>query len=188
MLTYDSRKLKLGPDFLEDEYGRIDLNDLPDPQPKHPARLTRSTPILERLWRCALYDAECNILDNNGNPYFCAGGRGKGWNGMIFTRDQAYASILGLADFFPEEMRSCINVTRKVRLELGLLTPKDHTMPDFDMPVEDITHQEFKAKYGTNPYCRRTDDVVWLWWADDLFKKHYDNKELYMRFVYFGNK
>ncbi len=174
MLTYKSDKLTLGTDFLDDEYGRLTLNDLPSPQPKHQARLTNSSPILERLWTCALYDAESNILMREGKPYFCAGGRGQGWNGMIFTRDQAYASILGLGTFFPEQMHSCIEVSRKVRLELGLRTPNDHTMPRFKMPVEDITHEQFREKYGTNPYCRRTDDVVWLWWADELFKKYYD--------------
>ncbi len=175
MITYESADLTLGSDFLEDAFGRINLNDLPERAVTNPFRLTGSTPILERLWSCALYDVESNILELRGKPYFCAGGRGKGFNQMVFTRDFAYASLLGVGNYYPDIMRSCMEMSRELRLEMGLLVPEDHDIGwVFADHVEHIDHGEFMRKYGTNPYCRRTDDVVWLWWAEELFKDNFN--------------
>ena len=175
MITYQSPHLELEADYLQDPLGRIHLNDLPVATARHSARLVESSPILEHLWTCALADAESNLIHRDGKDYFCAGGRGKGWNGIVFTRDLAYASLLGLGKYFPQEMRSSMELTRELRLSLGLKTPQDHDIIDYPMKVEPISHDAFMDKYGTNPFCRRTDDVLWLWWAEDLFAQHYDH-------------
>lgn len=160
-----------------DELGCIELDSIPDRQPQCGWRLEGASPLIERLWRCALFDVESNWLEREEGGFYAAGGRGKGWNGMIFTRDLAYAGILGINRVYPGQMRECLRTTRKVRLDLGLRVDREQRVEGLPFEVEDISEEAFKAKYGTNPYVRRTDDVLWLWWADDLISRHFDSTE-----------
>lgn len=176
-MLYDSPSLKLLDDRFVDELGEIRIEDIPDRHPVCEARLTDPTPLMEKLWRCALFDVEANRCTRSEGRYLAAGGRGKGWNGMVFTRDIGYAGILGLNRIFPRDMRENLETTRRIRLSIGLTVDRDHYLPGLPFRKEDISGDEFKEKYGTNPYARRTDDVLWLWWADDLFAEHYDTLE-----------
>ena len=67
-------------------------------------------------------------------------------------------------------MRKSLEHTRRVRLKLGFTVSRAHKVDgiEVDWAVEDISEEEFLAKYRTNSYTRRTDDVVWLWCAGDL--------------------
>lgn len=178
IMTYDSTSLRLPDDALIDELGTLTLDDLPDRNPLCPLRLNSPTPLLAKLWTCALYDAESNLVEHPmGGRYFTAGGRGKGFASMIFTRDNGYAGILGLNRIFPAEMKEAVETTRRVRLQLGLRVDRDQFHPDLPFEKEDISEAEFKTKYLTNSFIRRTDDVLWLWWAEDLFAEHFDQPE-----------
>jgi hypothetical protein len=165
-------KCILTDDHLTDELGTISLSDLPDRQPECKSRLSKPTPLIEKLWRCALFDAESNRVKRAEGSYFTAGGRGKGWKGIIFTRDLGYASILGLGHLFPKEMRESLRVDREVRLRLGLRADPEHVPPGLPFVREDVSQEEFVTRHGTNPYTRRTDDVLWLWWMEDLLHRH----------------
>jgi hypothetical protein len=54
---------------------------------------------------------------------------------------------------------------------LGHKVSAPHVIKEIDAPWEVIAEvdKEVMAKYKTNSYTRATDDVVWLWAADDLF-------------------
>ncbi|MBN2713068.1 MAG: hypothetical protein JXR97_11655 [Planctomycetes bacterium] len=176
-MLYHSQMLKLTETAVIDELGAISIDDLPDRSPKSSVRLKNPTPFMEKLWRCALYDVESNICRIDKGFYFAAGGRGKGWNGMVFTRDLGFSGILGLNRLYPQEMYDSIRTTREVRLSIGLRVDREHYHPDLPFEQEDLSEEEYKQKYGTNPYARRSDDVLWLWWAEDLFSQHFDTEE-----------
>jgi len=134
-------------------------------------RLKNATPLIERLWRIALSDVESNIVRlPDGSTYF---GAGSGFGARIYTRDISYAGILSLNRLYPEIMRKSLEHTRRVRLKLGFAVSRAHKVDgiEVDWAVEDISEEEFLAKYRTNSYTRRTDDVVWLWCAGDLFER-----------------
>lgn len=173
-MIYQSPSLSLESDRLVDELGSLEVGMLPAPPLPAGPRLRRPTPFLERLWRCALHDVLGNQCRRAEGRFFAAGGRGAGWNGMVFTRDQAYAGILGLDRLFPAEMREAMATTLAVRLGLGLAVDREEFVEGLPFIRQEVSYEEFKQRHGTNSFIRRTDDVVWLWWADDLFSEHYD--------------
>ncbi len=166
-----TKAVVLQDDRLEDPLGILHIDDLPDRSPENPVRLTDDAPaIVQKLWRAALYDAESNIRHWKGRRYFAAGGRGAGWDGMLFTRDMGFASILGLGRLYGEVMWDALRATRDIRLNMGMKTSREEYHPA--LPFEDtgLSQEEFKRHYRTNSFIRRTDDVLWLWWAQDLVK------------------
>jgi hypothetical protein len=100
-MLFNSPSLKLTETALVDELGSISIDDRPDHQPVSTLRLKGATPLMEKLWRCALYDFESNRCTSDLGEYFAAGGRGQGWSGIIFPRDLAYAGLPGLNDLAP---------------------------------------------------------------------------------------
>ncbi|MFA7157672.1 MAG: hypothetical protein WC299_00100 [Kiritimatiellia bacterium] len=167
-MHYESKDLKLLDDRVTDRLGTITLADIPDPQPRCPARLEGTTPILERLWRVALDDAESNIRETELGKYFAGGAK---FGAIVFTRDISYSGILGLNRFYPDIMRSGLDVTRRVHWDTGFAVTPGHAVPAIDVPWEEtgLDNTAFKDRYHTNCYSRRTDDVIWLWAARDLF-------------------
>lgn len=163
----DLPPLHLEDDAVSYACGRIGRADLPDPQPRHPARLVGATPLLERLWRVALADAEANVVQHAGNAYF---GSGRHFGPILFTRDIAYSGVLGLNPLFPALMRSSLMTVVGQRLSLGWRAPRAYHIPELDAPwvLEEGSDGEFLERHRTNCFVRRTDDVVWLWAAGEL--------------------
>ncbi len=159
--------LMLEPDGVACLDFRIGIDDLPDAHPIHPARLVDASPLIEKLWRVALADAESNIVRENGLEYF---GAGKNFGKIVYTRDISYSGVLGLNWLYPEVMRESLEHTRDVRLTCAWRVPPAYHIPELDAPwqVENLTDPEFLETYHTNNFLRRTDDVVWLWAAEDL--------------------
>lgn len=173
-MHYDNPPLFLGEDVIRDALGERTLSDLPDPQPQHEMRMQGATPLMERLWRIALDDCERNIVETEQGRYFGAGAQ---FGVTVYTRDISYAGILGLNRLYPELMKSSLEVTREVRLGLGLRVPGGYAVEsiDADWIDEGMDERDFFEKHNTNCYTRRTDDVVWLWCAYDLFRRTADN-------------
>jgi len=154
---------------FEESLENITINNFP--QPKLNVRLKNASPIMEQLWRIALSDVESNIVETEDGKYF---GAGKNFGVVVFTRDISYSGVLGLNKLYPEIMKQSLRATRDVRLRLGFIVQKEYVLDNIDVPwqPEEISEVGFVQKYHTNSYCRRTDDVVWLWCAFDLFSKH----------------
>ena len=170
-MTYEGAELKLLEDRLIDRLGEVRLGDLPDPQPECPARLVGATPMLERLWRVALRDIESNIQETEDGRYF---GGGAKFGVTVYTRDISYSGVLGLNRLYPQVMRDSLEATRRVRRKAGFTVSRGHAVRAIEAPWEDldVSEPEFKDRFHTNSYSRRTDDVVWLWAASDLFALH----------------
>jgi len=170
-MKYNKFFLILNDTSVTDALGTNSLNDLPDPRPKLDVRLENVSPLIERLWRIALSDIESNIVETDNGKYFGAGAL---FNIIVFTRDISYSGVLGLNKLYPEIMKSSLRATRDVRSRLAFKVQTEYVLDNIDVPwqPEEITEQGFAQKYHTNSYCRRTDDVVWLWAAYDLFSKH----------------
>jgi len=170
---YAQKPLVMTADSVRDANGSFSLAMLPDPQPKCRVRLREDVaPLTERLWKIALDDAEHNIVtSDSGTVYFGAGGQ---YGLRIYERDIAVSGVLGLNLFYPEVMLSSLKMARKIRKELGYKVSAPHVIPEIDVPWEVIAQvdKEIMAKYRTNSYTRRTDDVAWLWAVDDLFTLH----------------
>jgi hypothetical protein len=134
-------------------------------------RLKNAPEIMEKLWQIALTDVESNIVETEDGKYF---GAGKIFGVVVFTRDISYSGVLGLNKLYPEIMKQSLRATRDVRLRLGFKVLKEYVLENIDVPwqPEEISEVGFAQKYHTNSYCRRTDDVVWLWAAYDLFSNH----------------
>jgi len=168
-MLYHNPPLILKADRMIDVLGQTTLDDLPDPQPANPIRLKYATPLVERMWRIALRDAESNIVKTEAGTYF---GAGSIFGPKVFTRDISFSGALGLNRLYPDLMKSSLEFTRNLRWDLGFIAWKGHDVPDIDVdwdvryegPVEMIEH------HNTNCYTRRTDDVIWLWCAGDLLK------------------
>ncbi len=160
-------------DSLRDANGSFTLDQLPTPDPKCQVRLKGDiTPLTQRMWKIALDDVERNQVTNAaGTVYFGAGSR---YGDRVYTRDISIAGVLGVNRFYPEIMLSSLKLTREVRVALGYKVSVGHDIREIDAPWEVIAEKdsEIMAKYKTNSYTRRTDDVVWLWAADDLFSIH----------------
>ncbi len=169
-MIYNEPPLVLEADRLTDALGTICLSDLPDPQPKSPARLKDTTPLIERLWRIALSDIESNIVETPRGRYL---GAGTDFGAWVFVRDIAYAGVLGLNRLYPDLMRSSLEIARQLRTEVGFTVPTGYVVEevDVDWREEDVSVRAYHHKYLIGPYTRATDDVVWLWCADDLLEE-----------------
>jgi hypothetical protein len=166
-MHYKHGVLELTETSVTDALGTIRVGDLPDPQPRHPLRLSGVPPLFERLWRIALSDIEANIVTVAAGTYF---GAGTDFGPAVYTRDISYAGVLGLNRLYPDIMRSSIEYSRALRREVGFAVPRGHVVAeiDVDWKEQDLSGAEFLAKYHTNCYTRRTDDVIWLWAMGDL--------------------
>jgi len=191
---YVQKPLVMTADSVRDANGSFSLAMLPNPQPRCRVRLREYvTPLTERLWKIALDDAEHNIVtSDSGKVYFGAGGQ---YGLRIYERDIAVSGVLGLNFLYPEVMLSSLKMARKIRKELGYKVSAPHVVPEIDVPWEVIAQvdKEIMAKYRTNSYTRRTDDVAWLWAVDDLFTLHpeladwkwvVENGELFFKVFY----
>jgi hypothetical protein len=167
---YKQGPLVMTDDALRDANGKFTLAQLPTPTPRCPVQLKGDiTPLTERMWKIALDDVERNqVTHESGVVYFGAGTR---YGDRVYTRDISIAGVLGVNRFYPNEMLSSLKLTREVRKGLGYKVSAPHVVKEIDAPWEVIaeTDKEVMAKYKTNSYSRATDDVVWLWAADDLF-------------------
>jgi len=169
-MVYNVPPLELTAVSIRDALGEITLQDLPNPKPDNECSLKNPSPIIERLWRIALSDIESNIVSNEEGHYF---GAGKNFGLTVYTRDISYSGLLGCNRLYPEIMWSSIKFTRDVRKKIGLKIPKTYFVEEIPAKWEviDLDDKEFRDKYHTNHYARRTDDVVWLWCAEDLINR-----------------
>jgi hypothetical protein len=67
-----------------------------------------------------------------------------------------------------------LRVTRDVVSKLGYKVSREEVIKEINAPWEIIAEDktEVMAQYKSNSITRRTDDVVWIWAVDDLFKSH----------------
>jgi hypothetical protein len=171
--VYAQGPLVMTDDSLRDANGAFTLDKLPSPAPKCRVELVGNTTALtRRMWNIALDDVERNrVTHESGATYFGAGTR---YGDRVYTRDISIAGVLGVNRFFPNEMLSSLKLTREIRRGLGYRVSAPHVVPEIKVAWEVIAEvdREVMAKYKTNSYTRATDDVVWLWAADDLFSLH----------------
>ncbi|WP_026777289.1 hypothetical protein [Polaribacter sp. Hel_I_88] len=167
---YSKENLVLTKNRLSDGLGSFSVKDLPNVTPKTNLRLVDgATPIMAKMFNIAVHDIEQNIVTNEYGSYFAAGRR---YTDRVYTRDIAFAGILGLNALFPEKMKQSLKITREVRGKLGYKVSEEHVVTEINVPWDAITKDEKKimAQYKTNSYTRRTDDVVWIWAVDHLFE------------------
>ena len=167
---YDAPGLAMDAVSVRDALRTIRISDLPDIQPHCPVRLRGVTPLTERLWRVALGDIEKNIVTHEGATYF---GAGRSFGTSVYERDIAFAGALGCHDLYPEIMLSSFQFTRALRRELGFTTSRSHVIAEIPAPWEplDLAQREYFLKFHTNEITRRTDDIVWIWAAEDLLTR-----------------
>lgn len=173
-MKYNNPPLVMTETEVRCQRGTIKLEDLPDPEPKCPVRLQNTTPLMERLWRIALENAERNIVEDDGSLYFGAGAE---FGKAIFTRDISFSGLLGLNQMYPDIMLSSMRFCREIRKKGGLHIPIDyyHAMEKIDAPwiKSDIKNiSELGEKVGGSIISRRTDDIVWLWCTADLIERN----------------
>ncbi len=170
---YDQGPLVMTEDALRDANGAFSLAQLPAPTPRCQVKLTGEiTALTKRMWEIALDDVERNqVKHESGVVYFGAGTR---YGDRVYTRDISIAGVLGVNRLYPNEMLSSLKLTREIRAALGYKVSAPHMIKEIDVPWEVIAEvdKDVMAKYKTNSYTRATDDVVWLWAADDLFMLH----------------
>ena len=169
--VYEQPSLRLASDHVTDDLRTIHLRDLPSPDPSNTTRLWRATPLTERLWAIALANVESNIVETENGRYFGAGTK---FGPRIYTRDISFAGVLGLNALYPELMKSSLEVTRRTRFKLGFRVSRGYSVPGIDAKWEelDMEEREYLQQFHSNSYTRRTDDVIWLWAAGDLFERH----------------
>ena len=171
-LVYENDPLVLKANSLEDGLGQFVTTDLPSVSPKNTIALKpEATPLFKKMWAIALNDVELNLITNDYGTYFAAGRR---YTDRVYTRDISYAGILGLNALYPKEMMTSIRVTRNVVSKMGYKVSKEEVVKEIDAPWEVITddRKQIMAQFKSNSITRRTDDVVWVWAADDLFQSH----------------
>jgi hypothetical protein len=171
-LLYDKGPLVLKANSLEDGLGRFETADLPNVTPKNTFTLKPSaTPLTKKMWDIALHDVELNLITNDYGTYFAAGRR---YTDRVYTRDISFAGILGLNALYPKEMMTSLRVTRIVASKMGYKVATEEVVKEIDAPWEAITDdkKQIMAQFKSNSITRRTDDVVWIWAADDLFQSH----------------
>ena len=169
---YHSKNLELNSLEIRDSLRRTTIADLPNKQPENVLEQDFGTPITKKLWKIALSDVESNIVTTPNGRYF---GAGKKFGLLVYTRDISFSGLLALNELYPQEMLSSLKVTRNVRLGLGLTVSRGYAVPDVKgnwNEEKNTIESEFVRKHKTNSYTRRTDDVIWLWAATDLFEKH----------------
>ena len=172
---FEQGLLVMTAESLRDASGSFSLAQLPNPKPKCDMQLKGDvTPLTARMWKIALDDVEHNMVTSeSGAVYFAAGNK---YGLRIYERDIAVSGVLGLNRFYPEVMLSSLKVAREIRKELGYKVSAPHVVQEIDVPWEVIAQvdKSIMAKYRTNSYTRRTDDVAWLWAVDDLFTLYSD--------------
>ncbi len=168
---YDSKLLVMDSHSVKDSLRQISISELSSKAPIKEIRLQKALPFTDTLWNVALSDIESNIVETPEGKYF---GAGKHFGVSVYTRDISFSGILGLNELYPEIMLNSLKMTRKLRLELGFHVSKDNAIPEIQANWKEDTLNEhlFLQKYHTNSYTRRTDDVVWMWAAKDLFNKN----------------
>ncbi len=172
---FQQGSLVMTAEALRDSNGSFSLGQLPNPEPKCKVELKGDvTPLTARLLKIALDDVEHNMVTSeSGAVYFGAGNQ---YGLRIYERDIAVSGVLGLNHLYPEVMLSSLKVAREIRKDLGYKVSAPHVVQEIDVPWEVIAQVDkaIMAKYRTNSYTRRTDDVAWLWAVDDLFTLHSD--------------
>jgi hypothetical protein len=171
-MVYNEPPLVLTENKLTDALGSFTTNDLPIVSPKTLIPLcAKASPIINKMWLIALDDVEKNIITNEYGTYFAAGRR---YTNRVYVRDISLSGILGLNDIFPDEMKKSLMVTRKVVALQGYKVSSKHVIKEIKAPWEVISNEEpdVMTQFKTNSITRRTDDVVWIWAADDLFTKY----------------
>lgn len=172
---FEQGLLVMTAESLRDASGSFSLAQLPNPKPKCDMQLKGDvTPLTARMWKIALDDVEHNMVTSeSGAVYFGAGNQ---YGLRIYERDIAVSGVLGLNRFYPEVMLSSLKVAREIRKKLGYKVSAPHVVQEIDVPWEVIAQVDkaIMAKYRTNSYTRRTDDVAWLWAVDDLFTLYSD--------------
>ena len=171
-LVYEKGPLVLKANSLEDGLGQFVTADLPNVSPKNTMALKpEATPLTKKMWAIALNDVELNLITNDYGTYFAAGRR---YTDRVYTRDISFAGILGLNAVYPKEMMNSLRVTRNVVSKMGYKVAKEEVISEIDAPWDAITEdrKQIMAQFKSNSITRRTDDVVWVWAADDLFKSH----------------
>ena len=165
--------LLLTAELVKDPLRTIKAESLTRNKHVHTRTLSGVNEMTSRLWDTALTDIESNIVKTENGTYF---GAGKVFGLRIFTRDIAFSGIFGVNSLYPEIMLSSLKVTRDVRFRLGLRVSKGHRVHRLKGNwIEDpLPLVEFLEKHQTTGYTRRTDDVVWLWAAMDLFERNPD--------------
>lgn len=169
---YNNPPLVLTENSLSDGLGAFKTEDLPTVSPKCSIELKKgATPLTQKMWKIALHDVELNLITNDYGTYFAAGRR---YTDRVYTRDISFAGILGLNALYPNEMMKSLRVTRDVVSKLGYKVSREEVIKEIDAPWEIIAEDktEVMAQYKSNSITRRTDDVVWIWAVDDLFKSH----------------
>jgi hypothetical protein len=172
--SYDSKGLRLEAERFKDSLGGYRVDELPSREPKQKSTLKAdASPMAQALWRIALDDMEQNLITTDRGRYFGAGSR---YGARVYTRDIAFAGVFGANDLYPNEMFISLKITRELRRKLGYKVSSSHVVSEIDAPWEVITdnEKEIMTQYKTNCYTRRTDDVIWLWAAEDLFLKNPD--------------
>ena len=171
-LVFEKEPLVLKINSLEDGLGQFVTDDLPNVSPKNNIALKpEATPLIKKMWNIALHDVELNLITNDYGTYFAAGRR---YTDRVYTRDISFAGILGLNAVYPKEMMTSLRVTRNVVSKMGYKVSAEEIIKEIDAPWEAITddRKQIMALFKSNSITRRTDDVVWIWAADDLFKSH----------------
>ena len=171
-LVCEKTPLVLTSNSLEDGLGRFTTADLPDVNPKNTIVLKPdATPLTKKMWNIALHDVELNLITNDYGTYFAAGRR---YTDRVYVRDISYAGILGLNAIYPQEMMKSLRVTRDVVAKMGYKVSAKEVIKEIDAPWDAITDNKLQimAQFKSNSITRRTDDVVWIWAVDDLFKTH----------------
>jgi hypothetical protein len=171
-LLYNTPPLILTENSLSDGLGAFNVEDLPVVYPKCNVSLKQNaTPLTRRMWEIALNDVELNLITNQYGTYFAAGRR---YTDRVYTRDIAFAGILGLNALYPKEMMNSLKVTRDVVAKMGYKVSTGEVIREIDAPWEAITddRKQIMAQFKSNSITRRTDDLVWIWAIDDLFETH----------------
>ena len=168
---YRSDKLTLNNEYIKDSLRIIYVDSLPGCHPVNNTSLAGANKMTDRLWNIALENIESNIIKTEDGEYF---GAGQNFGLRIYTRDISYSGILGVNSLYPRKILNSLKVTRNLRLGLGLRVSEGHMIHGLsgNWVQDSLSEKEFLKKYRTNCYTRRTDDVVWLWAAMDLFEKH----------------
>jgi hypothetical protein len=131
-LVYKSDNLILRRNSLSDALGSFTLEDLPSFQTDSKFDLKETaTPLAKKMWKIALHDIEQNKVFNNVGNYFAAGRR---YTDRVYTRDIAFAGILGLNYIYPVEMLQSLKVTRDVTAKLGYKVSASHVIKEIIAP------------------------------------------------------
>jgi hypothetical protein len=171
-MTMTSEALSLKENSCNSPYGEYTIAEIPERYPVLPLKLNGTTPLIEKLFRGALFDVESNIVYNDDWRYLAAGKRGTGWRGVIFVRDVTFSGLLGLHDFYPYVMRDAYAYMRDRMLVAGRKNPACHKIEGYDDEIVAQTHDEFKTMgFNTPPFARWTDGMNTVWGMWDLLQK-----------------